>query len=176
MTWWPGEKALRTGVRSESGEGIQEIQEPPEHSGRFLSGWEVFSSSGVCVLSFFPLPCLFLSHPPSISSQLSLLLLWDCSSVWTDLLHMAENMVGSNSGIIIFQPKPGVLFTILGERLLNLHACIGRITKVRRVLSQGLTPVFRVAEIVARIARSTNIRWAGHHSDLGTGKVYHASI
>lgn len=62
---------------------------------------------------------------------------------------MAENTVGSNPGIIIFQPKPGVLFTILGERLLNLYPCIGQIAKVRRVLLQGLIPVFKVAEIVS---------------------------
>ena len=43
----------------------------PILQGPFLSVWEI-SSSRVGVLSFFLLPCLFLSHPPSLCNHLSL--------------------------------------------------------------------------------------------------------
>lgn len=68
-------------------------------------------------------PCLFLSHPPSISSHLSPLLPYLCSLLWTDFLHVVENMVGNKPGIIICQClnlSQERYLKILGKRLLSL--------------------------------------------------------
>lgn len=123
-----GRRHQRTGVRSKTGQGIQKNQQPPEHSGHFC--WDLSSPSGRSPLPMesvfsapFSSPCLFLSHPPSISNHLLPLLPYLCSLLWTDFLHVVENMVGNKPGIIICQClnlSQECYLKILGKRLLSL--------------------------------------------------------
>lgn len=96
--------------------------------GPFPSDQTTFSSNGVGVLSFFPLPCLFLSHPPSISNHLSLSLLWNCSSPRLSPQDREHDWKPPWDYNLSTEAKSA--FTILGKRLFNLYLCIGQITKV----------------------------------------------
>lgn len=75
-----------------------------------------------------PLPCLLLSHPPSISSHLSLSLLWNCTS--HRLSPQDREHDGKPPWDYNLSTEAKSAFTILGKRLFNLHLCIRQITKV----------------------------------------------